>query len=320
MMKMKVNYTVVLALILSLLISGCGQKDVPTSAPVNTTPPATAPVEDPIKVVKGAISTYYYSAADAGSYMIAPDKLKAELDKNDGSYLVLDIRKAADYAKGHIKGAINIVYGVDIGINLDKIRAASKGKTLIVTCYSGQSAAQVTATLNIAGIKATAINGGMGAADTGKGWLGAKYPVVTEPTVMPSAPAVESTNKIIDKVVKDYFLKLPEDSNMIAGKTLHEKLAASSEGYVFIDIRKAEDFAKGHIKGAVNYPYGADIAKNLEAIAEKGKGKTVIVNCYSGQTAGQTVALLNTMGVNAKSLQSGFDAGWGLLYPTEIVK
>lgn len=319
MIKIKTNYTILLTLVLSLLLSGCGQQATPTTS--STTPPSTtsAPAEDPVKVVKGAINTYYYMAADAESYIITSEKLKGELDKNPENYLVLDVRKAADYNKGHIKGSVNVAYGVDIGINLDKIRAAAKGKTLIVACYSGQSAAQVTSTLNIAGIKASAINGGMGATDTGKGWLGAKYPVVTEPTNMPNSPAVD-TNKITDKVVKDYFLKLPEDSNMIEGKTLHEKLASSPNGYLFVDIRKAEDFAKGHIKGAVNYPYGADIAKNIDTIAEKGKEKTVIVSCYSGQTAGQTAALLNTIGVNAKSLRSGFDAGWGQLYPTEIEK
>jgi len=316
-MKRKTNYAILFTLGLSLLLSGCGQQATPTTTQPSTT---AAPAEDPVKVVKGAINTYYYSAADLGSYLITTDKLKGELDKSADKYLVLDVRKAVDYSKGHISGAVNVPYGTDIGVNLDKIRAAAKGKTLIVTCYSGQSAGQVTSTLNIAGIKANTLIGGVGSADPAVGWLGAKYPVVTEPTIMPSAPAVDSPNKIIDTVVKDYFFKLPEDSNMIDGKTLHEKVASSPDKYVFVDIRKAEDFAKGHIKGAVNYPYGADIAKNLDAIIEKGKGKTVIVNCYSGITSGQTVALLNTIGVNAKSLLSGYDAGWGKLFPTEVEK
>lgn len=319
MTKFRTNSTILLALVLSLMLSGCGQKAVPA-----TTPPATAatsaPAEDPVKVVKGAINTYYYSAADNGSYIIAPIKLKEELDKSADKYLVLDVRKAIDYSKGHISGAVNVAYGTDIGVNLDKIRAAAKGKTVIVTCYSGQSAGQVTSTLNIAGIKAITLIGGVGSIDPAIGWMGAKYSVVTETTKMPSAPVVDSPNKTIDKAVKDYFFKLPEDSNMIAGSTLHQKLASSPDGYVFVDIRKAEDFAKGHIKGAVNYPYGADVAKNLDTIIEKGKGKTVIVSCYSGITAGQTVALLNTIGVNAKSLLSGYDAGWAKLFPTEIEK
>lgn len=308
-----------LLIVMGLLLSGCSQQATPAStAPASTTPSTSA--ADPIKEVKAAVNTFYYTAADNGSYLIAPDKAKAALDKNDGTYLVVDVRQASDYAKGHIKGAINVPYGVDIGAKLDKIRAAAKGKSVIAVCYSGQSAGQVTSLLNIAGIKALTLIYGMGDVNSGNGWLGAKYPVVTDPTPMPTVSAVDSPNKGIDQAVKNYFFKLPTDSNLIAGKDLHEKLAGDSGSYVLLDVRKAEDFAKGHIKGAVSYPYGPAIAQNLNTIADKTKGKTLVVYCYSGITAGQTVSLLNVAGIPAKSLLNGFDAGWGKLYQNEIEK
>lgn len=313
-----------LLVILALLLSGCGQQAAPTSstaAPQTTaTAPSTPPATDPLQDLKTGIVKYYNAAANSANYIIAPDKLKSELDNNSANYLIIDVRKAPDYSAGHIKGAINVPYGVDIATNLDKIRAAAQGKTAVVYCYTGQTAAQVNSLLNLAGIKTLSVNGGMGAADTGKGWLGAKLPVEANPVSMPSAPAVESPNKDVDQAVRDYFLKLPQDSNIITGQDLHAKLATGADSYVFIDIRKPEDFAKGHIKGALNFPYGAELAKNLDTILEQAKGKNVIVNCVSGQTAGQTIALFHSIGINAKSLRSGFDAGWGQLFPNEVEK
>lgn len=65
------------------------------------------------------------------------------------------------------------------------------------------------------------------------------------------------------------------------------------EDAVILDIRSAEDYAKGHIQGAINVPYGMDVAASLEKIPSD---KTVYVYCYSGQTASQTALLLNLAG------------------------
>jgi rhodanese-related sulfurtransferase len=71
--------------------------------------------------------------------------------------------------------------------------------------------------------------------------------------------------------------------------------------YYIIDIRSAEDFANGHIPGAVNTTLG-DI---LTAAGNSG-GKPIIVACYTGQTAGHAVLALRLSGyANAKVLKWG---------------
>lgn len=296
-----------LLVILGLLVSGCGQSTTPTATtPSSTsTPPATAPAEDPAKAIKSAVVSYFNNIPTVGdSYKISEDKLKAELEQNAKAYLVLDIRKADEYAKGHIQGAVNVPFGKDVADNLDKIRAASKDKTVIVACYTGQTAGQTVSVLNVAGIKTRSLHGGMGNG-INYGWLAKKFPTVTEATAMPQAAAVESPNKDIDKAVKDYFNSMPADSYKIDDPALKDELAKNADKYLVVDIRQAKDFDAGHIKGAINVPYGADLGTKLDSLIEQSKGKTLVVYCYTGQTAGQADSLFNLVGITAKSLNFG---------------
>jgi len=332
MLKRKLSSILSLFVITGFLVTGCGQAKPATTTP--STPPATTAsttAEDPAKAIKGAIETYFNDIGSnvKNSYKIAEKDLKDELDKNPDKYVILDVRKADAYAQGHIKGAINVPYGPEIAKNLDSIRAIAKDKTLIVACYTGQTAGQTNSLLNVAGIKTLSLNSGMGGSSTpgfeNRGWLGQKYPTVTEPTAMPTVPAVASKSKAIDEAVQKYFVELPKDSYKIDLPVMKDALAKEADKYYLVDVRKAEDFAKGHIKGAVNIPYGPDIAKNLDSIKEKSKGKTVVVYCYTGQTAGQTDSLLNIFGIPTKSLNygfgmDGFTKGWSSDKSYEIVK
>lgn len=75
--------------------------------------------------------------------------------------------------------------------------------------------------------------------------------------------------------------------------------------YYIIDLRNANDFAAGHIKGAHNVPSLADLLTE----AEKANGQKILTVCYTGQTAARATAALRLMGYEAKSLKWGM-AGW----------
>jgi rhodanese-related sulfurtransferase len=118
------------------------------------------------------------------------------------------------------------------------------------------------------------------------------------PAPTPEPPA---TNKF--EVFKNYLveqdLDIPNvlDSWITTAESIHGDLAS----YYVIDIRSAEDFANGHIPGAVNSTLG-DV---LTAAANSG-GKPIIVACYTGQTAGHAVLALRLSGyANAKVLKWG---------------
>ncbi len=75
--------------------------------------------------------------------------------------------------------------------------------------------------------------------------------------------------------------------------------------YYIIDIRKADAYAISHIPGAVNCAYG-----NVITQAANAAGKTIIVVCYTGQTAGHAVCALRLSGYpTAKVLKWGM-SGW----------
>ena len=126
----------------------------------------------------------------------------------------------------------------------------------------------------------------------------------------PSKPAVTDPVKsgisAVEKAVNDYFANMPADVYKIGEKDFIEKVKAGDKTMLAIDIRTAEDYAKGHVKGAVNIPWGTAISDNLEKLPTD---KTLYVYCYTGQTAGQTVALLNMAGFTTKSVNLGWTLG-----------
>ena len=80
-------------------------------------------------------------------YMTA-DETEAVLGNTD--YVIVDVRKAADYAEGHIPGSVSV--DMDAAVNGDTaageaaMKAAFDGKdsTLILVCYSGKKYAQAS--------------------------------------------------------------------------------------------------------------------------------------------------------------------------------
>jgi rhodanese-related sulfurtransferase len=84
---------------------------------------------------------------------------------------------------------------------------------------------------------------------------------------------------------------------------------ASNDPFI-IDARSPEDFALGHIPGAVNI--GAKAAFAADKLAMIPEGKDVVVYCYTGQTSSQMVSTYNMLGYNAKSMLFGFPS-WAMV-------
>ena len=77
-------------------------------------------------------------------------------------------------------------------------------------------------------------------------------------------------------------------------------------GYTILDIRGADDFAAGHIAGAINTTL-ADILTAADANAAGANGYLVV--CYTGQTAGQGAMALKLLGHTSTVLKWGM-CGW----------
>lgn len=119
-----------------------------------------------------------------------------------------------------------------------------------------------------------------------------------------SRAAQTTTVSAVTQAAENYFADFP-GNRMVKMEDVMAAIDAGDD-FVVLDIRRADDYAKGHIKGAVNAPWGPAIADALNWLPDD---IPVYVNCYSGQTAGQTVAALNVAGIPAKSIRYGWNLG-----------
>ena len=85
------------------------------------------------------------------------------------------------------------------------------------------------------------------------------------------------------------------------------QLVNSDEG-IFLDIRDAADFARGHITGAVHIPAAA-LAKRGNEL-EKYRDNPVVVVCKMGQSAGPATKALRAQGFSRAQKLSGGMMEW----------
>ena len=245
---------------------------------------------------------------------VAMQYIKAEEAKellNSDEYVFFDIRKAADSSTNSIPGAqawdMDAAKEGDAEAGKATMTEATKGmdKKIILVCYSGKRYAQAaTNALSAIGYdmsKVYTLEGGFGA------WSKA-YPETAEVSAEIVAPASDVQMQYIT----------PADALEVI----------ESEEYVFFDVRKAEDYAAGHIPGALGYDMDAAKEGNFQAgvttmtPALRGLDKQIILVCYSGKRYAQAATnVLSALGYDMSkvyTLEGGFTA-WSEAYPDQIV-
>lgn len=250
-------------------------------------------------------ATAYFAEFPSDKNVISAADFLSKIKAGD-SMVILDIRQADAYAQGHVKGAINVPFGSAIADNLKYI---PNDTPVYVYCYTGQTAAQATALLNVAGIDATSVQSGF---NNGI----AKVENYTDyiDTVAVSMPTKEyKVNSAIQDAVDKYgddidAAKGTDYANLnVSPATVKAALDANSGEYYIISVRQAKDYAAGHVAGAVNIPFGQGMQTSF---ADLPKDQKIVVYCYTGQTASQTVAILRLLGYDAYNMSGGMNNGW----------
>jgi rhodanese-related sulfurtransferase len=250
----------------------------------------------------------YFSDYPEGGYIIKEDVFLDKV-KAGGDMFVIDIRQADVYAESHITGAVNIPWGPELASKLNLIPQSGE---IYLYCYTGQTAGQTVAVLNAAGIPVKSVrygfNRGISTVDG--------YEAAIDAEGVAMAQIAHDIDPAMQAAADAYFGDFgaaPFKNNIIASSDAAAILAAGDDSVQFVDIRKAEDFAKGHIDGAMSMPFKAGMQVSFSDLPSD---KKLIVNCYSGQTAGQTVGVLRLLGYDAVSLKHGMgtgktgDTGW----------
>ena len=92
-----------------------------------------------------------------------------------------------------------------------------------------------------------------------------------------------------------------------------KKIMDTEKDFVILDVREQEEFAEGHIKGAILLPY-TEIESKAEAVLPD-KDKLILVYCRSGRRSKIAAESLVSLGyTNVKEFGGIID------WPYEVVK
>ena len=308
--------------LLAGMMTACGGDTAETTAAATTAAETAAETEAAAEETEAAAeeteaaAEIVAPAEDVAMQYISIEDAKADIGA-DG-YTFFDVRKAADYETGHIPGAVSADMDAakegDFEAGVATMQAATDGldDNLVIICYSGKKYAQATTNvLSAIGYdmsKVYTLEGGMTA------WS-ETYPDDVET----GAPAAEEAAAEIVAPAEDVAMQYVSAEDA-AG-------LLNTEGTTIFDVRKAEDYAAGHIPGAVSVDMDAAKEGDFEAgvanmqPAVEGLNDDLILVCYSGKRYAQAATnVLSALGYDMSkvyTLEGGMEA-WNEAQPDNL--
>jgi rhodanese-related sulfurtransferase len=293
-----------------LFLAGCSKDD---SNPVQ---PTINESELAIQALEGTDGGYLNVACPA----IVDAKLVYEDINGAKKWHIIDVRAAADYALGHVDGAVNVtIAGI---LTYMKTITPSSYDKIVIICYTGQSAAFTTAILRMAGY-ANVFSMKYGMSSWNKDFdritskVSSQYVAQFVDTDSPKAAAgalpTLSTGKTtgteilqvrIDSVLAQSYTKVAIDAATVM---------ANPSNYYIVNYWPVSDYTLcKHIPGAIQYTPKADL-KLSTFLKTLPTDKTIVVYCYTGQTSANVATILRVMGYDARSLSYGTN---GMIWQT----
>jgi rhodanese-related sulfurtransferase len=107
-----------------------------------------------------------------------------------------------------------------------------------------------------------------------------------------ATPALAQVPAAVQEALFAYLNNIPGDFNSITVQNVKAKLDAGEKVFV-LDVREENEFAAGHIAGAVNVPIRV-LSKNLDKLPAK--DTPVVLVCKSGMRAAYVTMALNLLG------------------------
>ncbi len=287
-------FAVLLALMLVFSLAACGGSDAPAED-TNADTPVETPVEESTVSVEDAANAFF---AELPKIIVSNEDFVAKVQAGEELF-ILDIRQADVYAEGHVTGAINVPWNTSALV--DNLDSLPMDETIYVYCYTGQTAGQTVGLLKIAGYDVQSVKYGY---NLGISKVEGFEDIITTDVAVFDEPQGSELDSEFVEMIGSYFdnMNASYGNNIIPAADLKELMDAEDTSYYVVSIRQAEDYAAGHIPGAINIPF---VAGMQESFGDLPMDKTIVIYCYSGQTAGQTVGGLRALGYDAVSLKSG---------------
>ncbi len=270
----------------------------------------------------GVVQRTAEGALDGWKPVISADALYENLSDGDTSNdpFIVSVRSPEHYALGHIPGAINIPWKQIA--KPESLAQLPTDKPIVVYCYTGHTGQVAATSLKLLGYDVQNLKFGM------MGWTqndevlattrydpatSPDYPLETEANeatetyAYPTLNTGQSDAQEIVRVAID--TALAEWGPVMAADALFENLSDgdTSNDPVVVSVRGPDDYAKGHIAGAINIPWNQ--VASAENLAKLPADKPIVVYCYTGHTGQVAATTLKTLGYDVTNLKYGM-MGW----------
>jgi rhodanese-related sulfurtransferase len=261
--------------------------------------------------IQGAAYDYF----SGGTKNISADALYENLNDGDTSNdpYIISVRSQEDHDKGHIPG--DVWMDSKTFFTEENLAKLPTDQQIVVYCYTGQTASQIVSVLRMMGYDAYNLLYGFGSwtmdADAGSRWFDdtkAGFDYAVETTANEATETSDLPTPLADTIQAAADAYFGGGTKNISADALYDNLndGDTSNDPFILSQRSAEDYAKGHIPGAVNIPTNElFIAANLAMLPPD---QQIVVYCYTGQTASQVTSALRLLGYDAYNLLYGMQA------------
>lgn len=309
---------IITVVFISFLISCAGGGNKPKQAASTTAAePKSATVEVNQEAQK--LLKYLETSGDYVNSRSFPSLIKASavLKELDGKIKIIDLRSKEEYAKGHIKGAVNVEFEKIPDYFTNVIKPFELDK-IIMVCSSGQVSSYATSLLRLMGYgNVYALRWGMSgwnkdfAKETWLKEVSDKYEGKLELTENGRAPSTDFPQMNSGKSTGEEIMAARFNSLFAAGYAdafiTADKVFGQPQGYYTINFERKDKYDAGHIPGAIRYKTNGTlgIVSEMKSIPTN---RDVAVYCGTGHNSAFVAAYLRLFGYNAKAVLYGNNA------------
>ncbi len=231
------------------------------------------------------------------------------------SQYIIDLRSQADFeTKGHVAGAVR----VDLKDILTHYRTNNLQSytTVVITCYSGQTASYATSMLNLLGYSNVSVMlFGMSAwnvnacnswqSSYGNNFVTQLTTDATEKNAIGNLPALSTGKTTGAEILEARVNALLGAADPFGDvKLSNSSLFNNLSNYYIVNYWSLDHYNTGHIPGAIQYTPKVDFKLDA-SLKTLPTDKPVVVYCYTGTTSAHVAVYLKLLGYDAKTLLFG---------------
>ncbi len=311
-----INQIIAVVSLLVLVSCSGGNKTKPAESAVETvSKSAIADINDEAqKLLK-----YLEESGDYVNGRNFPSLIKASAVNHElaGNIKIIDLRSPEAFAKGHIKGAVNLEFSKIPDYFSNVIKPFEFDK-IVMVCKSGQTSSYATSLLRLMGYgNVYAMRWGMSGwnkdfgsgswgdavSDKFEGKLDTAENVRAAASDFPQMDTGKTTGEeILAARFKDLFAAGSEGAFITADQVFEQP-----RNFYTVNFERKDKYDAGHIPGAVRYKTNGTlgIVAEMQSIPTD---KDAAIYCGTGHNSAFVTAYLRLFGYNAKTVMYGNNA------------